>query len=82
MVTRQEIAQGVQEIFRDILAKPELVLNDALTAPEVKGWDSFTHINLITAIERHYRIRIGLSELDQLKNVGDILTLIEKKTQQ
>lgn len=78
-MARAETIEQVQRIFRDVLGQAELVLREALTAPEVEGWDSFTHISIITAIEKHYRIRFSLGELDQLRNVGDIYALVERK---
>lgn len=79
-MARAETIEQVQRIFRDVLGQPQLELTANLTAPEVDGWDSFTHISIITAIEKHYRIRFNLGELDQLRNVGDIYTLVEQKT--
>jgi acyl carrier protein len=79
-MTREKIHHEVQEIFRDVLGKKDLVLTDTLTASDVKGWDSFAHVSLMTAIEQHYKIRFNFGELDQLTNVGDILSAIGKKT--
>ncbi len=76
---REEINREVQEIFRDILGKKDLVLTDALTASEVKGWDSFTHVSIMHTIEQHIKIKFNLGELDQLTNVGDILSAIARK---
>ena len=78
-MNRNDISQALQDIFRDILGRPDLVLTDALSAVEVPEWDSFTHISLIGTIEKHYRIRFALGELDELKNVGDLVTAVEKK---
>jgi len=74
-----EIIEQIQHIFRDVLGQPDLQLMESTTAPDVEGWDSFTHIRIITAIEKHYGIRFNLGELDQLHNVGDIYTLVESK---
>ncbi len=69
----------LQEIFRDVMDNPTLVLTPESNASTVKDWDSLTHVNLMTAIANHYKIKFKLSELQDLKNVGDLLTLIEKK---
>jgi acyl carrier protein len=77
-----EIIEQIQRIFRDVLGQPELVLTETLTAPDVDGWDSFTHISILTTIEKHYGIRFNLGELDELRNVGDIYLLVERKLNQ
>jgi acyl carrier protein len=45
----------------------------------VEDWDSLAHINLVTSIEKQYRIRFALGELKELKNVGDMMDLIRTK---
>ncbi|HEX7838910.1 MAG TPA: acyl carrier protein [Kofleriaceae bacterium] len=48
-------------------------------AQNVEGWDSLAHVNLVTAIEKHYKIKFALGELQGLKNVGEMADLIQKK---
>ena len=76
---RDEIGRQVQEVLRDLLDKPDLLIRDNLTASEVKGWDSFTHVTIMDAIEKQFKIKFSLGELDQLTNVGDILDTVAKK---
>lgn len=78
-MSRIEIQQTTQDIFRDILEQHDLLLTDSMTAAEVEAWDSFAHISIITSIEAHYKIRFALGEIDELKNVGDLITSIERK---
>jgi acyl carrier protein len=69
----------LQEIFRDVMDNPTLVLTPESSASTVKDWDSLTHVNLMTAIANHYKIKFKLSELQDLKNVGDLMSLLRKK---
>ncbi len=69
----------LQEIFRDILDQPDLVLTRESNAQNVEDWDSLAHINLVTAIEKRYKVKFALGELQELKNVGDMLDLLHKK---
>jgi len=64
-----------QEVFRDdgIQIKPETTAND------VEGWDSFSHITLIVAIETRFNIKFTQKELLSFKNVGDLMRCIERK---
>ena len=71
----------VQEIFRAIFDEPELLITRESNASTVEGWDSLAHINLLNSIERNYKIRFALGETEALKNVGDLLDLIEDKLQ-
>ena len=69
----------VQEVFRAVFDRPDLVITRESNASNVEDWDSLTHINLVMAIEKKYKIKFALGELKELENVGDLLDLIQKK---
>jgi len=73
------IINKVQDIFRDIFDEDELVISEATTADDIEEWDSLNHINLISAIEKSFKIRFALGELQTLKNVGAMIELITAK---
>lgn len=74
-----DILDQLQPIFQDILDQPSLLLTRESSALNVEDWDSLAHINLVTAVERHFKIKFALAELQQLKNVGDMVDLIRAK---
>ena len=59
------------------------VITDATTAKDVEQWDSLTHINLMVATEKRFKIKFATAEISKLKedgqNVGSFLALIGKK---
>jgi acyl carrier protein len=69
----------VQEVFRLVFDQPNLVLTRESSAANVDNWDSLAHITLVSAIESQFKIRFALGELEDLKNVGDLLDLMEIK---
>jgi acyl carrier protein len=69
----------VQQIFRDVLDQPDLAITRESNASNVDDWDSLTHINLISAISKKYNVKFALGELEDLKNVGDMLDLLRAK---
>lgn len=73
------LLEELQSIFRDILDQPDLVLTRGSNANNVEDWDSLAHINLVTSIEKHYKIKFALGELQELKDVGDMADLIRVK---
>lgn len=78
-MSRDQINATVQDIFRDVLDSDTLVIEDSLTAADVDGWDSLSHISIVSAIEKHYGIRFTLGELDSFNDIGDLIGMIEKK---
>ena len=54
-------------------------IHDETTASMVPGWDSLSHIRIITAIEETYGIRFKTIEVIRLKNIGQLQRLIDAK---
>lgn len=67
------------DIFRTLFGDPSLILRDNLTAPDVPGWDSFNHINLVMQIEEDFRLRFTTEEISSLANVGEFKALMARK---
>ena len=76
-----EILKQVNEIFIDILDNDEIVLHQETTANDVEDWDSLTHIQLIVAIEKHFKLRFSSTEIREWKNVGEMCIAIKNKFQ-
>jgi acyl carrier protein len=79
----RDIRAELQEIFREVFDDPTLVLRDDMTAADVEGWDSVTHIDLLIAVERALGIKFATAEMSRLKepdqNIGSFVRLIEQK---
>ena len=78
-MTREEILLAITDILRDILAQPQLMITEQTTADKVERWDSINHVNILMKIERTFKIRFSLGEIKQLRDVGEMINLIEKK---
>jgi acyl carrier protein len=73
-----DLLARLEPIFRDVLDDDALVITRASNAKNVDGWDSFAHINLVSAIEKEFKIRFALGELQELQNVGDMIDLMTR----
>jgi len=78
-MTREEVFNGVQDIFRDIFDEDDMVINNATSSDEIDDWDSLNHINLVSAIEKEFKIKFALGELMTLKDVSDMIDLMMEK---
>ena len=67
-------------IFREVFDDNTIELTRATTADNIDVWDSLTHMHLVITLERKFKIKFPLGELQNLKNVGEMLDLINKKT--
>ena len=63
----------IQEIAREIFAKPELDINDAMGAVDVDTWTSLSFMQFLTSIEDKYGFKFKMMELLQLRNMGAVV---------
>ena len=76
---RIEIINRVEKILTDILKHHHFEMQDELTASDVDGWDSLTHMMIINEIEKNFGVKFKLKELNRLTNMGSLIELIESK---
>lgn len=79
-MTEPQILEGLTEIFREIFDDDSLKLTMNTTADDIDQWDSFNHINILVAAETRFGVKFKTAEIEGLKNVGEFVYLIEKKT--
>ena len=78
-MTEEQILNEMQTIFRDIFDDETIELKRETNANSIEDWDSLSHIRLIAAIEKNFKIKFNFRELQDLDAVGDMVELIEKK---
>jgi acyl carrier protein len=75
-----QIYSRLVEIFADVFDDPSIQLTPGLSAKDVDGWDSLTHIRLILTIERAFKVKFTTSEIGKLENVASLVALIKTRT--
>ncbi len=76
---KEKIIENLKTIFVKVLEHEEFELNDDLSAGDVSGWDSLSHMLIIGEVEDVFSIKFKFRELNKMKNLGDMITLIGKK---
>ena len=71
-----QIYARLTEIFHDVFDDDSITVAPELSAADVDGWDSLTHIRLILTVEKAFKVKFSTSEIGKLKNVGDLVNLI------
>lgn len=70
----------LMKVFSKVFDNDNLQIEMHMTANDVDGWDSMSHLQLIVSVEKEFGIKITGAEVMRLKNVGDLLDLINTKT--
>jgi acyl carrier protein len=74
-----QIYSRLTRVFNQVFDDETIELTPQLTAKDVDGWDSLTHIRLILSVEKEFKIRFTTSEIGNLENVGDLAALIRAR---
>lgn len=67
------------DVFRDVFEDDDLQITRATTAAQVPGWDSVMHITLMMGVERAFGMRFKSGEVAGLKNVGELVDLVDAR---
>jgi len=78
-MNNDNIYKALNEIFADVFMRDDIVLTPETTAKDVDGWDSFKMIEIIIVVQERFGIKVHTRELDNLKNVGDLVKSIASK---
>lgn len=78
-MSKFEILEKIKNTILSVLKHDDFEMRDDLTASDVPGWDSLSHINIISEIEDAFGIRFKLKELNKMKNMGTLVALVQSK---
>lgn len=76
---RKVIFEKLNEIFIDVLDLDECELTEDTSADDIEEWDSLSHIQLIVAIEKAFKIKFTSLEIMKWANVGEMVNSMEEK---
>jgi acyl carrier protein len=77
--SREELLTAIRDILADLLDNDSLHLTETTVAEDVEDWDSINHVKLLIALESRMGFRFSANEVEGLKNVGQLIDLIQRK---
>jgi acyl carrier protein len=75
----QDIYSRLTEVFQDVFDEDDIQVTPELSAKDVDGWDSLTHIRLILTVEKAFKVKFSTTEIGKLQNVGELVELIKSR---
>ena len=72
----ETVLAELQPIFQEALDEPGLKITLSSNAMNTPNWDSLAHISIIEMVESHFKVRFALGELQDMKEVRDLVDLI------
>ena len=74
-----EISQRLKPVFENVFDEDDVEVTASTTANDISEWDSLRHIRLIIAVEKEFGIKFLTSEVNDFKNVGELVEMIQSK---
>ena len=71
-----EIYERLNDIFQDVFDDDSISVTANTTAADIEDWDSLSHITLMAAVEDEFRMKFSMKEVVEMKNVGEMVTII------
>ncbi|MBV8594029.1 MAG: acyl carrier protein [Caulobacteraceae bacterium] len=78
-MSSSDTLETLREIMEDVFDVDDLAISPATTAEDIEEWDSLSHIRLIVAVERRFKIKFRTAEIEGLQNVGELVRAIDAK---
>lgn len=75
----EQTFERLSTVMRTLFRNPDVTASPAMTAKDVKGWDSLNHIRFILEVERAFGVKFSTSEIAKFKNVGELAEIVEAK---
>jgi acyl carrier protein len=78
-MTKDKIREQIRLILISVLKHERFDFRDDLNVSDVEGWDSLSHMIIISEIETAFGIKFKLKELNRLNNIGAFVEVVEAK---
>ena len=79
-MNKNNIKEKLQSVFVDVFDDEDLRISNSTNSGDIEEWDSLNHIALVLSIEKCFNIRFMTGEVLSLKDVGEMIQLLEEKT--
>ena len=79
-MNKNNIKEKLQSVFVDVFDDEDLTISNSANSNDIEEWDSLNHIALVLSIEKCFNIRFMTGEVLSLKDVGEMIQLLEEKT--
>ena len=78
-MTEKVVWDGVVRVIRETFGD-DIEVTRETTAKDVAEWDSVSNVELLVALEYAFGVKFNTGELASLRNVGDLVDVINART--
>lgn len=78
-MNKSEILTQLNQIFVEVLDDESITLNTKTSTETLDDWDSLTHVQLILAIEKKFKVHFSSIEIQECRRVDLLINAISSK---
>ena len=75
----QQILERVRAIAADVFQVDSATLSADSSPETIEAWDSVQNLNLVLALEEEFGFQFAPEEMDRMKTIGQIATVVAAK---
>ncbi len=76
---KANVLELVRNVASDIFGIPADKITAESSPETIERWDSVQHLNLVLALEEKVNVQFEPEDIEQMKNIGAVATLVEKR---
>lgn len=65
-----------EDLLADVLELPRIQVTDDLGPATTSAWTSLRHVQIVSAVQREYGVRLAPREIRSIRCVGDLRQLL------
>jgi acyl carrier protein len=73
------ITPRLQSLIAEMLDVPEDRIDADTRRDQIEAWDSLNHLQLVTAIEREFGVKLTMDEIASVDTAGDLDRLVSAR---
>jgi len=77
-LSEDKVKEEIKKIFIELFEIPEAKLTDEARLYEDLGLDSIDAIDLVVSFEKHFKVKPPLEELQKIRTLTDVYSLLNK----
>ncbi len=78
-VSDATILEAIADAMRELFEDDTLQVTPELSRENEEHWDSMNHLNIIFALEARFSIRFGVTDVESIRTVADLIAIVQDK---
>ena len=79
MMEEAHVKEKIKKVFLDVFGMDEKKFHFAMTSEDIKEWDSLSHMNLVSGLEKEFGLSMEIDEISEMDSVKKVIEVVEKK---